>query len=118
MILDGVGREFGPREEEECRKVTGRYGIRRPFILWLGEFSAHKNVAALVGAFASLPSRLRMQYTLVLAGDKGEGWEDVRRETERRDVAGRVLFPGFISEPDLPALYSAEIGRASCRERV
>jgi len=107
VILDGVGDEFVPADDEECDRVADRYGIRRPYILWLGEFSAHKNVAALVGAFASLPSRLRMQYTLVLAGEKSEGWREVKKEAERRNVAGRVLFTGFIDETDLPALYTA-----------
>ncbi len=87
--------------------MTAKYGIRPPFVLWLGEFSAHKNVDVLGDAFADLPGSLRSRYTLVLAGEKGQSWKSVRREAERRGVAGRVFFPGYIAEEDLPALYSA-----------
>lgn len=107
VILDGVSGEFGPRGQPECDAVSREYGLKQPFILWLGEFLAHKNVEKLVGAYASLSARLRSGYLLVLAGDKGDGWEAARKEAENRKVEGRVLFPGYISDPDLPALYSA-----------
>ena len=107
VILDGVGREFTPAGDAARERVTNKYGIKPPFILWLGEFAAHKNLAALVAAYSSLPARMRSRHQLVLAGDKSGDWEDIRKEAERQGVAGRVLFPGFIGEKDLPALYSA-----------
>lgn len=110
VILDGVGREFSPRSEDEVEAVIEKYGIARPNVLWLGEFSAHKNVNELVSAFSSLPQKLRAQYRLVLAGEKGGGWDAVRKEAVSRGVGSQVSFPGFISSADLPALYcSAEV---------
>ncbi|RJQ45065.1 MAG: glycosyltransferase family 1 protein [Gaiellales bacterium] len=110
VILDGVGREFSPRGEEEIAAVVEKYGIRQPGILWLGEFVAHKNVNALVSAYAGLSSKLRARYTLTLAGEKGGDWGSVRKEAAARGVADLVDFPGFISSADLPALYcSADI---------
>ena len=107
VILDGVGREFNPRSQQECSEALEEYGLSQPFILWLGEFVAHKNVEALVSAFAGLPGKLRNRYWLVLAGEKGEGWKSIQKEAARRGVAERVMFPGYIKDPDLPALYSA-----------
>lgn len=110
VILDGVGREFSPRGEEEIESVVEKYGISRPSILWLGEFVAHKNVNALVSAYSSLPAALRGKYTLVLAGEKSGDWEAVRKEAASRGIGHQVSFPGFISATDLPALYcSADV---------
>ncbi|MHB8967565.1 MAG: glycosyltransferase family 4 protein [Thermoleophilia bacterium] len=107
VILDGVGREFSARSEEEVDAVAAKYDIGRPNILWLGEFLAHKNVTALVSAYAALSSKLRSHYRLVLAGEKGGDWEDVRKEAVSRGVERQVSFPGFIKGGDLPALYCA-----------
>lgn len=107
VILDGVGREFGPRGEEEVEAVCGRYGTTRPHILWLGEFVAHKNISALVRAYAQLPRALRSRYSLVLAGDLSGDWQAVKAEADSLGVGERVHFPGFISDADLPALYSS-----------
>jgi alpha-1,3-rhamnosyl/mannosyltransferase len=107
VILDGVGREFSPRSDDEIKSVVKKYGLVQPHILWLGEFIAHKNVNALVGAFAALSSKLRDRYRLVLAGERSGDWEAVRKEAVGRGVGNLVSFPGFISSTDLPALYCA-----------
>ncbi|MBE0428746.1 MAG: glycosyltransferase family 4 protein [Thermoleophilia bacterium] len=107
VILDGVSPKFTPRSEAEIEEVCAKYGIGRPHILWLGEFVAHKNVTALVKAFAALSARIRSHYKLVLAGEKGADWQQVRKETESAGVGNLVNFPGFIADKDLPALYSS-----------
>ncbi len=107
VILDGVGREFNPRSQQERNAAMEEYGLKEPFVLWLGEFAAHKNVQALISAFAGLPGRYRSRYSLVLAGEKSEGWKSIEKEAARRGIAERVIFPGYINDPDLPALYSA-----------
>lgn len=107
VILDGVGHEFGPRSDQEIKVVTARYKIGQPNILWLGEFVAHKNVTALVSAFAALSQKIRSHYKLVLAGEKRGDWQEVKKEADRRGVGNLVSFPGFIKDPDLPALFSS-----------
>ena len=107
VILDGVGTEFNPRSEQEIKAVTAKYKLGRPHILWLGEFVAHKNVTALVSAFAALSQKLRLRYKLVLAGEKGGNWKEVKKEADRRGIGSLVLIPGFIGDDDLPALYSS-----------
>jgi len=107
VILDGVGHEFGPRSEQEIAAVCEKYGISRPNILWLGEFVAHKNVISLVSAFSGLSPRLRSSYKLILAGEKSGDWQEVKKEASRLGIGDLLHFPGFIEEPDLPALYAS-----------
>jgi len=44
---------------------------------------------------------------LVLAGAQKGEYRKLRREAEKRGLEGKVLFPGFIRDDDLPAVYSA-----------
>jgi glycosyltransferase involved in cell wall biosynthesis len=44
---------------------------------------------------------------LVLAGKRGWLFDDLFAQVERSGLAGRVLFPGYIEDVDLPALLSA-----------
>lgn len=107
VVLDGVSEEFTPQSDAETQSVCEKYKIERPYILWLGEFVAHKNVTVLVKAFSALSVRLRSQYKLVLAGEKSGDWKDVKKEAQRAGVGNLVKLPGFIDSADLPALYSS-----------
>ena len=63
-----AGEQFTPGDTQAARdEVARRYGIRAPFIYYVGGLDARKNVATLVRAFALLRSRgVRAQ--LVIAG--------------------------------------------------
>ena len=43
---------------------------------------------------------------LVIAGGKGWLYEDIFAAVERLGLEGKVIFPGFIADEDLPALYN------------
>jgi glycosyltransferase involved in cell wall biosynthesis len=85
--------------------VRARYGIgEEPFILAVGTLQPRKNYVRLIQAFAALPgSELR----LVIAGGRGWLFDEIFSEVERLGLGGRVIFPGFAVDDDLPALYSA-----------
>ena len=46
---------------------------------------------------------------LVLAGKKGWLYDDLFAQVERMGLAGRVIFPGYIDDTDLPALLSGAL---------
>jgi len=63
-----AGEQFTPGDAEAARdELARRYGIRGPFIYYVGGLDARKNVATLVRAFALLRSR-GVQAHLVIAG--------------------------------------------------
>ena len=57
---------------------------------------------------------------LVLAGADGWGTEEARAAVAASGVATRIVRVRWVPDEALPALLrqAAEIGRASCRERV
>jgi len=70
-------------------------GARRP----------SKNLARLVRAFGRLCNQV--EYALVLAGPPDPCFPDEALMIARElGLEGRVVFPGFVAEEDLPTLYS------------
>ena len=48
-----------------------------------------------------------MNLKLIIAGGKGWLYDEILAEVKRLGLEGWVLFPGFVDDDDLPALYSA-----------
>jgi glycosyltransferase involved in cell wall biosynthesis len=106
VLYSGVNPVFQPvRDPARLAAVRARYGLgAAPFILAVGTLQPRKNYARLVQAFAqgSLP-----EANLVIAGGKGWMSDAIFAEVERQRLGSRVIFPGFVADDDLPALYSA-----------
>lgn len=83
-------------------RVLDRYGISRPYLLYVGTLQPRKNLLRLMDAFATLPG----QHALVLAGKKGWLYSDILRRAEALGVGHRVIFTGYVPDDDLPALLS------------
>lgn len=98
------GVEVRPTSEERNAEVCTRYGLERPFVLFVGTVEPRKNLATLVQAMAMLGHR---DLDLVVAGP--DGWnEDLDGRARQLDGTGIALRRlGFVAEEDLPALFAA-----------
>jgi glycosyltransferase involved in cell wall biosynthesis len=106
VVYAGVGPEFGPVAEEPIlAAVRARYGLAWPFVLNVGTLEPRKNHLRLIQAFAQLLPR-HPDLRLVLVGGKGWLYEDVQAEVARLELRDHVVFPGFVADADLPAVYS------------
>ncbi len=102
----GAGPEFAPRSESESSPVLARLGIRRPYILHLGNIAVRKNLLRLIGAFEALaPAYPQLQ--LVLAGRPSYGHEEILAKVKSCACRDRISLPGYVGADDLPFLYSA-----------
>ena len=103
----GVDETYQPvQDESRLRAVRQRYGIRAPYIFYLGNFKPHKNVQALLRAFAILPGDLKRRCQLVLGG-RFDHWQgQLGLLAHELSIAERTLFIGQVEEEDMPALYS------------
>jgi glycosyltransferase involved in cell wall biosynthesis len=86
--------------------VRKRYGLPEHFILFVGSLEPRKNVRRLIQAYAKLPTSLRDDVHLVIAG--GVGWltDDIYSTVFQLGEKERVHFIGYVEENDLPAVYS------------
>jgi glycosyltransferase involved in cell wall biosynthesis len=105
VIPCGVGAQFSPLAEAgEGERLAARYGIRQPYILYLGAVTARKNLTGLLQAFARLRVSLP-QYTMVVAGAPAWKAAPVHDTVKRLEMAPHVLLTGYVSDGDVPALY-------------
>lgn len=101
--LDPAMARVGGSAQQAARE---RYGLPRPFVLYVGTIQPRKNLARLVEAFARLPREFS-GVDLVLAGRIGWLADGILGAVHRLGLEERVRFPGYVAQPDLPALLSA-----------
>lgn len=107
VVYGGIGPEFHPvTDEATLAAVCARYGLRRPFILAVGTIEPRKNYSRLVEAVARLRQH-RPELTLVIVGAKGWLYQELFATIERLGQGSAVIFPGYVADADLPAIYSA-----------
>jgi glycosyltransferase involved in cell wall biosynthesis len=97
----GTVRRAVPLSEGEVR---ARFGLgQRPVVLSLSAKRPHKNLLALLGALARLPSEGRP--VLVLPGYPTAHENDLRERARALDVEGDVRFPAWVSAEELEGLW-------------
>lgn len=102
----GIDPAFHPIAAAATLSGTrAKYHLPEKFVLYVGNLEPRKNLPALVRAFASIAASHR-DTKLVLAGSRG--WKDapVFAAVNKLGLTDVVLFPGFIPQADLPAVYS------------
>jgi glycosyltransferase involved in cell wall biosynthesis len=94
-----------------CRKLGIAAGT--PFVSYVGGFSPHKNLVSLIGWFREACERAAQpDAKLVLVGDYETDpffscYAEVQRQVAQHGLQGRVLFPGYMKDDDLLALFHA-----------
>jgi glycosyltransferase involved in cell wall biosynthesis len=79
-----------------------KFGIAKPYILFVGTIQPRKNIAKLIEAVSLLKEK---QVQLVVVGKKGWLWEEILAAPEKFKIADRVKFLDFVTNEDLPILY-------------
>jgi glycosyltransferase involved in cell wall biosynthesis len=122
VIHLGVDTRFRPvGDAGPIVAAKATYSIPGPYILYVGTLQPRKNLVRLVEAFGRIVQAVdtgyegmnpydsgepRRRLSLVLAGAKGWWYQDIFRIVKEMELAERVIFPGYVKDEDLPALYS------------
>lgn len=89
-----------------------RYHINpsKPFLMYVGGLSPHKNLVRLIQAFAAASCQ---DAQLVLVGDFADVFHthipELQAATAQLGLEDRVIFTGFVPDPDLACLYNAAL---------
>jgi glycosyltransferase involved in cell wall biosynthesis len=108
---EAAAPHFRPADATEIEKVRQTYGIRGDYILAVGSIQPRKNLARLFAAYSAL-RRARLSDklpALVLVGKKAWLYGETLRAVEREGIGDRTVFTGYVSERDLPALYTGAL---------
>jgi glycosyltransferase involved in cell wall biosynthesis len=108
VIYNGVSSRFRPDvPSEERARVSRKYGLRPPYLLFLGGEKPHKNVQNVVRAFAEARrARPDLPHLLALAGPMPKNSARIDALIAALDVGAAIARPGLIEEDDLPGLFA------------
>lgn len=108
VIPCGVSAEFTAWPVSSAGLDAARVvGVRRPFILYVGNLKPHKNVPTLLRAFAQLRLAKKIPHSLLIVGDDLHWKRLLVDESLRLGVREQVVFVPYVSQLLLPALYAA-----------
>ena len=97
--------KYKPATDQEVDAVKAKYGITKPYLLYLGTIEPRKNIRSILEGYLELPEEIQSQYQLVLAG--GKGWLDEEiYELAYRLPEGSLVRTGYVVDGDEPALYT------------
>jgi glycosyltransferase involved in cell wall biosynthesis len=87
--------------------VMERYGLKGPYILYVGTLEPRKNLICLIEAFSRIHAAGMTGYRLVLVGRPGWGLKELYAFLDRSTLKEKIQILGFVPEQDLPTIYRA-----------
>lgn len=81
-----------------------RFRLPESFVLYVGTLEPRKNLAGLMAAYRRLPSAMRRQFPLVLAGGAGWCMGPIQAALEQLRREGSLFYLGYLSRADLSPL--------------
>lgn len=109
IITPGVSPIFRP--EHNVRKINAtrqKWGISKPYLLFVGRQDYNKNLRIAVEAFLTL-RRLGYDLMLVLITEEGEYYHQVEGYIQEDGAEKDVLLTGCITLEDLVSLYNGAL---------
>jgi glycosyltransferase involved in cell wall biosynthesis len=98
--------QFRPRRDRESlARIEKRYGIRTPYVLYVGTLEPRKNLTRAMTAFSRVSSRYP-EHSFYLAGELGWRSKELLRTLDTIENRERIARLGYVAEEDLAALYS------------
>lgn len=95
-------------DPEGEKRVLEKYGLEKPYILYVGRLEKKKNVPFLIEAFARARSNNPdFRQNLVLIGNAGYGYDEVMYNVKEYDLDPYVFVPGWAEEIDMPYIFGA-----------
>jgi glycosyltransferase involved in cell wall biosynthesis len=107
VIPEAARSSFRQVPIEETTLLRRRLKIKDDFILFVGTIEPRKNLLTLVRAFEDIIRTTSTHLQLVIVGAEGWRAHELFAYLETAGIRDRVVFPGYLSDDDLRALYSS-----------
>ncbi|WP_273222498.1 glycosyltransferase family 4 protein [Geosporobacter ferrireducens] len=96
VIYIGVSKDFKKDKMKEI-DIKRQYGIGKPYILYIGNVRAHKNIKGLIRAYKKFRDVCKA-YELIIVGEEHNNLKDI-------EIDDDIRMLGYVEDRDLPNLY-------------
>jgi glycosyltransferase involved in cell wall biosynthesis len=104
VLYPGVEARFRPMTDARAlERVRAKYGLPERFVLSVGTIQPRKNYVRLIEALACMEAG---DVSVVIVGGKGWLYQDLFDRIQDQRLGERVIFPGYVEDKDLPAVYN------------
>ncbi len=103
VIYNGIEEIYQPGREKDISSPLFKK-LPEDYVLFVGTLEPRKNLLRLIEGF-SLFKKGGGKEKLVIAGEKGWSYESIFETVEKLNLEKEVIFSGYLSQEDLPALY-------------
>lgn len=94
------------KDNERLTEVMAKFDIRGKFIFFVAQLHRRKNVIGLLEAYNKLKKERNLEHSLVIAGGKGDGYEEICRYLSSNGLESSVKLCGCVTNEELLLLYS------------
>ena len=105
VVNQGADEQFVPATADARNAVRQKYKLPKRYVLYYGTIEPRKNLERLIAGWSSIAGQCEQD--LVIAGRTGWKTKPISDAADRSPYRGRIVFPGFIADGDLPAVVSA-----------
>ena len=106
VVHEAGGEHFWPRNSDEVQTVRAKYGLEKPYFIFVGSINKRKNIPAMIQAFAAAKAKTRSDAHFAIAGRVGFGGDEIGSAISNSGCADSIRRLGYICDEDVPALYS------------
>lgn len=99
----------GGDKENDIKAVSSlelekKYGVKKPYFLYVGTLQPRKNIETIVDAFLRL-AKDEPSVQLVLAGGVGWGMDKILEKIKESKFKDRIIMTGYVLEEEKAGLY-------------
>jgi glycosyltransferase involved in cell wall biosynthesis len=96
LAYEGFDPTFG-KIDGDHGKVLTKYGIEKPYLLYISSMYEHKNVPRLIDAFKILIEKFNYRGQLVLVGKVDKYSREIYEQIKNKGLSTRIIMPGMVN---------------------
>jgi glycosyltransferase involved in cell wall biosynthesis len=97
-------------DEKKIDEVLNRYGLTRPYFLYVGRLEKKKNTPLLIEAFVKFKHHdEKRPEKLALIGDASFGFDEMKYIVHEFGLTEEVQMPGWAREEDAPYIFNGAL---------
>lgn len=103
-IHNGYSQHFKPIDE--YLEITKKYFDSKKWLMFLGNTDPKKNTVRTLKAYEFYVNSTKIPLPLVIVDMNDATIDDILEENQLKSLKKHLIIPGYISNKDLPAIYS------------